>query len=58
MGFMSFNIFALFSILFVYVGVPLVIIYLLIWVYQIKKNSDQQIKQNNEIIDLLKKLDK
>ena len=58
MNFMSFNIFALFSIFFVYIGVPLVIIFLLIWVYQIKKNSDQQIKQNNEIIDLLKKLDK
>ncbi|WP_449354693.1 hypothetical protein ACUL41_17900 [Virgibacillus natechei] len=41
------------ALLFIYVGLPLAVIILLGWVYQIKKNSDTYIKQNQRIIQLL-----
>jgi hypothetical protein len=44
----------LFSLLITMV-VPVAMIILLIWIYQIKKNSDIQVEQNKEIIELLKK---
>ena len=37
--------------------IPLVlIIFILIWIHQIKVNSENQVKQNNEIIKLLEEL--
>ncbi|HHW36541.1 MAG TPA: hypothetical protein GXX18_04635 [Bacillales bacterium] len=35
--------------------VPISMIFLLIWVYQIKRNSEIQVAQNKEIIQLLEK---
>jgi uncharacterized protein YoxC len=44
----------IFSLL-ITIAVPVAFIFLLIWVYQIKKNSESQVEQNKEIIQLLKK---
>lgn len=41
--------------LLVYIGIPLTVILLLIWIYKIKRNSDIQVQQNEEIIKLLEK---
>lgn len=47
------GLFALFGLMLSLI--PLVIaILLVIWVYQIRQNSAEQVKQNNEIIRLLK----
>ncbi|MEC1717902.1 hypothetical protein [Schinkia azotoformans] len=35
--------------------VPVSMVFLLIWVYQIKRNSETQVTQNKEIIQLLEK---
>ncbi|WP_277871498.1 hypothetical protein [Paraliobacillus zengyii] len=37
------NIFVLFVTFVLYIGIPLAIIFLLKWIYQMKKNSDLQI---------------
>ncbi|MBB6447706.1 hypothetical protein [Bacillus benzoevorans] len=37
------------------IAVPLSMVFLLIWVYQIKRNSEAQVAQNKEIIRLLEK---
>lgn len=50
MGVMGFGSF-LFTI-----GLPLVIVFLVIWTYKIKRNSDIQVEQNNRIIKLLEKM--
>ncbi|GIO26488.1 hypothetical protein [Ornithinibacillus bavariensis] len=34
------------------------IVFLLIWIYQIKVSNDVQVKQNQKIIDLLEKLNR
>lgn len=46
MGFISLSIF---------IGVPIAVIFLLIWIYQIKRNSEIQVDQNKRIIELLEK---
>ncbi|WP_156431176.1 hypothetical protein [Bacillus sp. FJAT-29814] len=48
------SIMGLFS-LFIVTGVPVAIIFLLVLIYQIKKNSEIQIEQNKKIIQLLEK---
>ncbi len=40
-------------ILFVYIGLPVAVVLLLIWIYKIKSNSETQVKQNQKIIQLL-----
>lgn len=35
------------------IGVPLAVIFLLIWIYKIKRNSEIQVEQNKRIIELL-----
>jgi uncharacterized membrane protein len=45
MGYLSF---------FTFIGMLLVMVFLLIWIYQIKRNSNIQVKQNEKIIELLK----
>lgn len=47
----------LFSLM-MYVAIPVVTIFFIIWIYRIKQNSDMQVEQNKEIIQLLQKLDK
>jgi hypothetical protein len=44
----------LFSLFFV-TGVPVAVIFLLVWIYQIKRYGEIQIEQNNKIIQLLEK---
>jgi predicted membrane protein len=46
--------FGLISLLFT-IAVPVSFVLLLIWIYQLKKNSEKQIEQNKEIIRLLEK---
>lgn len=41
-----------------YIGVPIAIVLVLSWIYKIKINSDDHVKQSQEIIRLLDKLDK
>ncbi|WP_181397437.1 hypothetical protein [Gracilibacillus dipsosauri] len=45
-------------ILFVYIGLPIAVVLLLMWIYKIKLNSEIQVKQNQEIIQLLDELNK
>ena len=42
------------SLLFT-IGIPVAIVILLVWIYQIKRNGEIQIEQNNKIIQLLEK---
>jgi len=44
----------LISLLFT-IAVPVSFVLFLIWIYQLKKNSEKQIEQNKEIIRLLEK---
>lgn len=44
-----------FGSLLITIGMPLVMVFLLIWTYKIKRNSDIQVEQNNKIITLLEK---
>ncbi len=44
----------IFSLL-ITIAVPVLLVFLSIWIYQIKKNSENQVEQNKEIIQLLKK---
>lgn len=37
------------------IALPVSLVFLLIWIYQLKKNSETQIEQNREIIRLLEK---
>lgn len=46
--------FGMFYLLMI-IAVPILFVFLLIWIYQIKKNSETQVEQNKEIIQLLKK---
>jgi 4-hydroxybenzoate polyprenyltransferase len=48
------SILGLFSLL-ITIAVPVLLVFLLIWIYKIKKNSETQIEQNKEIIQLLRK---
>lgn len=44
-----------FGSLLITIGIPLAIVFLLLWTYKIKRNSDIQVEQNNKIINLLEK---
>jgi hypothetical protein len=44
-----------FGSLLITIGIPLAFVFLLIWTYKIKTNSDIQVEQNNKIIQLLEK---
>lgn len=44
-----------FGSLLITIGMPLAMVFLLIWVYNIKRNSDIHVEQNNKIIKLLEK---
>lgn len=57
----TFGFLASFIFILMYIGIPLAVIFLLKWLYEIKKNSDlkvrleeERIEQNKEIIQLLK----
>lgn len=39
--------------LLITIGIPLSLVFLLIWIYKIKRNSEIQVEQNNKIIQLL-----
>lgn len=41
--------------LFVYVAIPILIILIVLWIYRLKQNSDIQVGQNKQIIELLQK---
>jgi len=41
--------------LLITIGTPLAVVFLLIWTYKIKRNSDIQVEQNSRIIQLLEK---
>ena len=41
--------------LLITIGTPLAVVFLLIWTYKIKRNSDIQVEQNSKIIKLLEK---
>lgn len=53
----GFGIFTSLIALVVYIGIPVAIIFLLMWIYRIKVNSDLQVEQNKEIIRLLESRD-
>jgi hypothetical protein len=55
---MMLSIFGTFTFLIEYVVIPVVIVFMLIWIREIKINSEIQVKQNEDIIELLKKLNK
>lgn len=40
-----------------YIVIPVVVILLILWLYRVKQNSDIQVEQNKEIIQLLKNND-
>ncbi|AIF42158.1 hypothetical protein [Virgibacillus sp. SK37] len=44
--------------LFVYIGLPIAVVLLLTWIHKIKSNSETQVKQNQEIIQLLDELNR
>jgi hypothetical protein len=44
--------------LFFYIGIPLAVIFFLVWIYQIKKNSELSTRQNQRIIRLLEDISK
>lgn len=41
--------------LLIIIGMPLAVVFLLVWTYKIRRNSDIQVEQNNKIIKLLEK---
>lgn len=41
--------------LLITIAVPVLLVFLSIWIFQIKKNCETQVEQNKEIIQLLKK---
>lgn len=43
------------SSLLITIAIPVLVVFISIWIYQIKKNSETQVEQNKEIIQLLKK---
>jgi hypothetical protein len=53
---MMLSIFGTFTFLIEYVVIPVVIVFMLIWIREIKINNEIQVKQNEDIIELLKKL--
>ncbi|MEC1718754.1 hypothetical protein [Schinkia azotoformans] len=44
-----------FGSLLITIGMPLAIVFILMWTYKLKRNSDIQVEQNNKIIKLLEK---
>ncbi|MBB6452500.1 hypothetical protein HNQ94_000945 [Salirhabdus euzebyi] len=44
--------------LFVYIGLPIAVVLVLLWIYEIKSNSEIQVRQNKEIIQLLDRFNK
>ena len=44
-----------FGSMLITIGMPLAVVFLLVWTYKIKRNSDIQVEQNNKIIKLLEK---
>jgi hypothetical protein len=56
MGFSGIGIFAILFAMFLYIGLPVAVILLLKWMYQLKRNSDMQIEQNKRIIQFLSAL--
>lgn len=38
----------------IYIGMPVLAVLILMWIYRIKQNSDMLVEQNKEIIALLK----
>lgn len=40
------------------IAIPVAVIFVLIWIYQIKENGKIQVNQNQKIIELLEKLNK
>lgn len=55
---MMISIFGTFAFVIKYVVIPVVIAFMLFWIREIKINSEIQVKQNEEIIELMKKLNK
>lgn len=41
---------------FFYIGLPVLVILLILWLYRIKQNTDIHVEQNKEIIQLLKNI--
>jgi len=39
--------------LLIVIGVPLAVVFLMIWIYKIKRNSEIQVEQSKKIIELL-----
>lgn len=54
---MGVNLFVGLIGLVMYIVIPVVVILLVLWLYRIKQNSDIQVEQNKEIIQLLKNND-
>ncbi|MCM3764919.1 hypothetical protein [Neobacillus niacini] len=54
---MMLGVMGIWSLLFT-LGIPVAIVILLVWIYQIKRNGDIHIQQNNKIIQLLEKSEK
>ncbi|WP_172794010.1 hypothetical protein [Sporosarcina sp. HYO08] len=52
----SASVVALFSLLFTIILPVVVLIFILIWMYQIKSSNETQVNQNQKIIQLLKEL--
>ena len=52
------SIFGTFAFVIKYVVISVVIAFMLFWIREIKINSEIQVKQNEEIIELMKKLNK
>jgi hypothetical protein len=55
---MMISIFGTFAFVIKYIVIPVVIAFMLFWIREIKINSEIQVKQNEEIIELMKKLNK
>jgi hypothetical protein len=55
---MMISIFGTFAFVIKYVVISVVIAFMLFWIREIKINSEIQVKQNEEIIELMKKLNK
>lgn len=55
---MMISIFGNFAFVIKYVVISVVIAFMLFWIREIKINSEIQVKQNEEIIELMKKLNK
>ncbi|MFD1173272.1 hypothetical protein ACTWPF_04265 [Oceanobacillus sp. M65] len=46
------------ALLFMNIAIPLAVIFFLVWIYQIKKNSELSTRQNQRIIRLLEDISK